>query len=141
MMRPTNLLAIVTLAAACRGKDSAQQQTMPSMSGMTMRSDSLTPIMRAHLDSLAAMPTQFVAGMLPVHEAMSSEMLDAMGSDMTMMAMRPDASWSALMDSVKRDLAELPSFSGSALETRVLAHVERMRRLLGLHEVMMRTPR
>jgi hypothetical protein len=27
------------------------------------------------------------------------------------------------------------------IETRVLAHVERMQRLLGLHEQMMRTPR
>jgi hypothetical protein len=137
-MRLTNLIAIVMLAAACRGKEPAQQQTMPSMGGMTMRSDSLTPIMRGHLDSLATMPPQVVAGMLRSHEAMASQMLDAMGSDMTMMGVHPDAAWSALADSVKRDLVELPSLSGRALETTARVHVERMRRLLGMHETMMK---
>ena len=70
---------------------------------------------------------------------MASQMLDAMGSDMTMMGMHPDAAWSALADSVKRDLAELPSLSGRALGTRVRAQVERMRRLLAMHETMMRS--
>jgi hypothetical protein len=39
--------------------------------------------------------------------------------------------------SVKRDLAELPSLSGRALETRVKAHEQRMRRLLDMHGAMM----
>jgi anaerobic glycerol-3-phosphate dehydrogenase len=113
---------------------------MPGMSGMSgmMKSDSLMPVMRADLDLLARVPSQFAQRMQQAHEAMASQMLDAMGSDMTMMGMHPDAAWNALVDSVKRDLAELPSLSGSALEARVQAHAGRMRRLLGMHETMMK---
>lgn len=134
-MRATTLLTILTLAAACRGKEAAER---PTMAGMSMRSDSLMPVMRAHLDSLAAMPAQFAAGNLAAHDAMASQMLDAMGSDMRMMNMQPDSAWTALADSVKRDLADLPSLSGRALETRMRAHVGRMRRLLDMHTTMMR---
>jgi hypothetical protein len=133
-MRATTLLAILTLAAACRGKEAAER---PAMAGMSMRSDSIMRMMRAHLDSLAAVSPQFAAGMLVAHDAMASQMLDAMGSDMRMMDMRPDSAWTALADSVRRDLAELPSLAGRALETRMQAHVGRMRRLLDMHTTMM----
>ena len=74
--------------------------------------------------------------MLAVHDALMSQMLDAMGSDMTMMNMRPDSAWTALTDSIKRDLADLPSLSGRALGTRVKAHVGRTRKLLDMHATM-----
>ncbi len=124
----------------CRKQKEQPQSAMPGMQrmpGMMMRSDSLMPMMRGDLDSLARMPSQFAEGMLQAHEAMASQTLDAMGSDMTMMSMRPDSAWTALTDSVKRDLAELPSLSGRALETRLSAHVGRMRRLLDMHRAMM----
>jgi predicted outer membrane protein len=104
---------------------------------MVMRSDSLMPMMRTDLDSLSRTPSQFAKGMLQAHEAMASQMLDAMGTDMTMMNMRPDSTWTTLTDSVNRDLADLPSLSGRALETRLTAHVGRMRRLLDMHRAMM----
>ena len=107
------------------------------MAGMSMRSDSLMPMMRAQLDSMARMPAQFAAGALSGHDAMMSQMLDAMGSDMRMMDMRADSAWTALTDSVKRDLAELPSLTGRALDTRIRAHVARTRRLLDMHGAMM----
>jgi hypothetical protein len=139
-------LTAALVVAACGKKESAPQQAMPGMGnmpgmtgmqGMGMRSDSLMPIMRAHLDSLARVPAQFVAGMLAAHDAMASQMLDAMGSDMTMMSMRPDSAWTALTDSVKRDLADLRSLSGRALEARLKAHIDRMHRLMAMHESMM----
>src|SRR5712691_7832974 len=138
-------LTAALVVAAC-GKEAAPQQAMPGMGnmhgmtgmqGMGMRSDSLVPMMRAHLDSMARMPAQFAAGMLAAHDAMAAQMLDAMGSDMTMMNMRPDAAWTVLADSVKRDLADLPSLLGRALETRLGAHLARMRRLLDIHGAMM----
>jgi len=52
---------------------------MTGMQGMGVRSDSLMPMMRVHLDSLAAISPQVAAGMLSMHEAMASRMLDAMG--------------------------------------------------------------
>ena len=137
-MRLTNLIAIVTVAASCRGKETADRpaaETTRSMSGMVMRSDSLIPKMRAHLDSVSATSASWMAA----HNAMASDMLDAMGSDMAMMGMKADSTWMALSDSVKLDLADLPALSGPALQQRLKAHVERMRRLVSAHEAMMRS--
>lgn len=137
-------LTAVLVLAAC-GERKTEQDTMPGMgdmagmAGMAMQADSLMPMMRVHLDSFAAVPGQFASGMLAAHEAMASRMLDAMGADMMGMGMKGDSAWTALTDTVRRDLAELPSLSGRALETRMRAHSDRMRRLLGMHETMMRT--
>ena len=139
-------LSAALLIAACGKKEAAPQQAMPGMGnmpgmtgmqGMGMRSDSLMPMMRAQLDSLAALSPQGTAGMLSMHEAMASRMLDAMGADMTAMGMTPDRPWTALTDSVKRDLADLPAVSGRALDARLKAHIGRMRRLMAMHESMM----
>jgi len=104
-----------------------------------MRADSLLPLMRNHLDSLSQMAPQAAAGVLTLHEARMSELLDAMGSDMTIMGMRADSTWTALTDSVKRDLAELPTLSGRTLEARLSSHIARARRLMAMHEAMMHT--
>jgi len=140
------LAAVVLVLAACGEKKREPQQqampgmgNMPGMQGMAMRSDSLMSMMRAHLDSMRARPAQFAAAMLAQHDAMASRMLDAMGADMMGMGMKGDSAWTALTDTVRRDLAELPSLSGGALKTRMNAHIDRMRRLLGMHETMMRT--
>src|SRR3989441_740067 len=139
-------LTAALVVAGCGKKESAPQQAMPAMGnmpgmagmqGMGMRSDSLMPMMRAHLDSLAAHSPQTAVGMLSVHEALSSRMLDAMGADMTAMGMKPDPAWTALTDSVKQDLADLPAVSGRALDARLKAHIDRMRRLMAMHESMM----
>lgn len=138
-------LAAVLVLAACGEKRESRQEAMPGMgdmpgmAGMTMKADSLMPMMRAHLDSLARVPAQFAGGMLAAHEAMASEMLDAMGADMAMMGMHADSAWTALADSVKRDLAELPALSGEPLTGRTRAHVARFRRLLEMHDRMMRS--
>ena len=139
-------LAAALVVAACGKKEAAPQQAMPGMGsmpgmtgmqGMGMRSDSLMPMMRAHLDSLAGISPQFAAGMLRMHEAMASRMLDAMGADMTAMEMKPDPAWTALTDSIKQDLADLPAVSGRALDARLNVHIGRMRRLMAMHESMM----
>jgi hypothetical protein len=110
---------------------------MTGMQGMGMRSDSLMPMMRAHLDSLVAISPQVAAGVLSMHEAMASRMLDAMGADMTAMGMKPDPAWTALTDSIKRDLPDLPAVSGRALEARLKAYIGRMHRLMVMHEGIM----
>ena len=138
------LVAVVVLAACGEKKRESQQQAMPGMgdmpgmAGMTMQADSLMPMMRAHLDSLARTPAQFATGMLVAHDAMASRMLDAMGADMTGMGMKPDPAWTALTDSIRRDLADLPALSGRPLDARLKAHIDRMRRLMTLHDGMMR---
>jgi hypothetical protein len=45
--------------------------------------------------------------------------------------------WSALTDSVKQDLADLPNLKGQALSARMTAHANRVKRLIGMHETMM----
>lgn len=64
-------------------------------------------------------------------------MLDKMGADMHAMRMSESPEWTALTDSVKPDLAELPDLEGQALSARMRAHGKRARRLMGMHEKMM----
>jgi hypothetical protein len=54
------------------------------------------------------------------------------------MNMTVDPAWSALTDSVKRDLADLPGLKGTALVGRMREHQRRMGRLMAAHEQMMR---
>ena len=134
--------AAVALVSCGKAQEQQPQTTTPGRQGMSgmssmMKSDSLMPTMRGDIDSLVRRSSRGAAGALAAHEALTSEMLDAMGSDMTMMHMTPDAAWSALTDSVRRDLADLPSLSGRALEARVTQHAQRMRRLLDMHQHMM----
>src|SRR5437879_13123631 len=60
---------------------------------------------------------------------------------MTTMGTKPDPAWTALTDSIKRDLADLPTVSGRALDARLKAHIGRMRRLMAMHEGMMHAVR
>ena len=43
-----------------------------------------------------------------------------------------------LADSVRQDLAELPSLKGKALSARMRAHADRVQRLIKAHEGMMK---
>jgi hypothetical protein len=79
-----------------------------------------------------------MSGMMASHERMMSQMMDRMGSEMRQMKMSETPEWSALTDSVKQDLAELPSLSGQQLSNRMRAHADRVRRLISAHEQMMK---
>jgi hypothetical protein len=115
-----------------RGMDSSG---MP-MGGM-LGIDLMTA-MRSQMDSIAAMSPVQMQARMAAHRALSSQMMDAMGADIRSRHMTPGAGWTALSDSVRQDLAELPALSGAALQTRMRAHLDRMRRLMGQHESMMR---
>ncbi len=119
-------------AADTATKPAAQSMTM-SMAGMN-----LMPAVRAHLDSLGQATPAQLAGMMAGHQELMSRMMDAMGKDMRGMNMTPDAAWTALGDSVRQDLADLPGLSGTALKTRMGAHIGRMQRMLAMHEGMMK---
>ena len=102
------------------------------MGGMNMMSG-----MRAHMDSMMRMSPQQMQAMMPKHEQMMSGMMDGMGSDMRGMNMSDSAEWSALSDSVKNDLADLPNLKGQQLSARMRAHAERVKRLIAMHQKMM----
>ena len=46
--------------------------------------------------------------------------------------------WTALADSLDRDIAEMPHMSGDSLVVRMREHAERMHRLFQMHDDMMR---
>ena len=102
------------------------------MGGMNMMSG-----MRAHMDSMMRMSPQQMQAMMPKHEQMMSGMMDGMGSDMRGMNMSDSAEWSALSDSVKNDLADLPNLKGQQLSARMRANAERVKRLIAMHQKMM----
>jgi len=106
---------------------------MQGMEGMQMM-----PQMRAHMDSMMRMSPQRMQSMMATHQGMMSQMMDRMGGDMRNMKMSGTPEWAALTDSVKQDLAELPNLKGQALSARVRTHADRVKRLLAMHEKMVR---
>jgi hypothetical protein len=106
------------------------------MGGMNMQGMAMMPGMRAHMDSMVGMSPQQMQAMMATHQGMMSRMMDGMGADMRDMRMSGSPEWTALADSVKRDLAELPTLQGQALSARMRAHAERARRLMAMHEGM-----
>jgi len=107
------------------------------MGSMNMQGMQMMPGMRAHMDSIMAMSPQQMQAMMTSHEAMMSRMIDGKGADMRGMKMAGSPEWNALSDSVKQDLAELPTLKGQALAARMRAHADRVKRLMGMHEKMM----
>ncbi|CAN5806391.1 hypothetical protein BH24GEM1_BH24GEM1_20490 [soil metagenome] len=107
------------------------------MGGMNMQGMAMMPGMRAHMDSMMRMSPRQMQAMMARHQGMMSEMMDGMGADMRGMRMSGSPEWTALTDSVKQDLAALPSLTGQALSARMRSHAERVRRLLAMHGQMM----
>jgi hypothetical protein len=105
---------------------------MGNMQGMTMMSG-----MGAHMDSMMRMSPQQMQAMMAMHEQMMSRMMDGMGADMRGMNMSGTPEWSALTDSVKQDLADLPNLKGQQLSARMRAHAARVKRLIAMHQKMM----
>ena len=132
---------IVTLAACGRKPETADAPAADSagkMTGMAMQSMQMMPAMRAHLDSMAAMRPEQLPAMMAAHQDLASRMMDAMDADMRGMNLQPDAAWTALSDSVRRDLADLPGLSGEAQRSRMEAHIARMQRTMTMHQGMMK---
>jgi len=93
--------------------------------------------MSAHMDSMMRISPQQMQAMMATHQGMMSQMMDAIGADMRAMHMSGSPEWSALTDSVKQDLAELPNLRGQAPSARMRAHADRVKRLLAMHEKML----
>jgi hypothetical protein len=108
-----------------------------AMGSMEMQGMQMMPQMRAHMDSMARMSPQQMQAMMAMHQEMMSRMMDGMGADMRNMKMSGTPEWTALADSVKQDLAELPNLKGQELAARMRGHADRVTRLLAMHEKMM----
>lgn len=136
-----------TNAATSRGESAGGgMMQMPGMDSgkavggmhMNMQGMQMMPMMQAHMDSMMRMSPDQMHATMAQHDAMMSRMMDGMGADMRGMRMEGDAAWTALNDSVKQDLADLPNLQGKALTQRMQAHADRVKRLMGMHEQMMK---
>jgi hypothetical protein len=140
------LLGLALLLGACGSGEKAEEgmegmkgmDSAGGMQGMAMPGMQMMPMMRAHMDSMMGRSPAEMQNMMARHQEMMSQMLDGMGTDMRGMNLTGDSAWTALTDSVKRDLAELPGLEGQALQERMRSHNERVGRLLAMHERMMR---
>jgi hypothetical protein len=149
-MKKYHVSVIVGLAVlACHKSDSgrgaertsqmASDSSSGSMSGMRgMAGSSMMAAMPAHVDSMMRMRPEQMSQTMTQHERMMSQMMDQMGAQMRQMNMAPSPEWTALSDSVKADLADLPGLSGPELLTRMKAHAARVRRLMTMHQGMMK---
>src|SRR5207247_10609397 len=86
--------------------------------------------MRTHIGMMEGMTGDRMKAMLPAHRQMVANMLSRMNGDMRQMGMQSDAKWTALADSVRRDLVRMPDMSAAALRSSMRANGERVRRLL-----------
>jgi hypothetical protein len=129
--------------ATQRSSQMASDSSPAGMSGMQGTAGSgmmatMMATMPAHLDSMARMNPEQMSQMMAQHEIMMSQMMDQMGAEMRQMNMAASPEWTALSDSVKADLADLPGLKGQALSVRMRAHARRTDRLLQLHKQMMK---
>ena len=148
-MQALHTMVIVALLASVACNKSKEAPAADSHAGMAMDSgrmegmpgmgsSGMMPMMQAHTDSMVRMKPEQMSQMMAGHERMMSQMMDQMGTEMRQMKMAETPEWTALADSVKQDLAELPSLKGQALSARMRAHAGRVQRLIAAHEGMMK---
>jgi len=140
------LIGLLSLGACADAKETADRgaRTVDTTMGMGMgmphrHSDMpgmmMVPMMRSHMDSMQMeMMGGAGGGMMSRHVEMVSDMLATMERDRRQMGLGGDSAWTALTDSVRRDLRQLPGFTGPGRRERMRAHMERMQRLLDLYQ-------
>lgn len=130
-------LIVVTAASAAAACGRSKPEETANMHGGMPTDSGMIAMMPVHLDSMLRLNPAQMDQMMPEHERRMSQMMDQMGSEMRQMKMGESAGWIALNDSVKQDLAELPSLNGEALSAAMRAHAARVNRLVRAHEEMM----
>lgn len=83
-------------------------------------------------NSVGHMAPAHAQWMWSMHTRMWRQMLDAMTANLESQGIARIPQWRALRDSVSGDLAALPKLTGDSLRSRMLAHTDRMQRLLGM---------
>jgi hypothetical protein len=157
MAHKTSLLvAVLTLAAGChkpadKSGPNASQQTAtntptPADSGSanqatTENKDGMLafPAMRSHLDSMVALSADQLVKVVAAHDSFATKTLDGVDREMKDMGMKGGSrSWNALVDSIKADVADLPTLKGADLVARMKEHARRLKALMDGHERMMK---
>lgn len=148
------MISVATLAA-CRASDRdtsmtgdttrAGVDTMGGMAGMRgtpgMMGAGIMDSMQTHMRMMDTMSADQIKAMQPVHRTMATNMLSQMTSDVQSMNMTVDAAWTATVDSVRQDLTRMADMSGPQLKAMMPAHDARLRRLMEMHQNMMKSMR
>jgi hypothetical protein len=148
---PYRYLVIALLTLACRSNEETQaadsgtatmDSSMKSMPDMAKepRDTSLggrMTRMQSIVDT-ATLPT--VQAMVAKHPQMVDSMVNSMNDQMRRMNMTPSPEWTALRDSVMKDLDRLGTVSTPELVPLFREHHARMLRLVRMHQSMMGQP-
>ena len=149
-----NTLAVLSLAACGipGGQSTADDPTPPAgldstfmqapgMPHSAMGSDALMVRMRQHMVMMQGQHADTGQAALAMHR-MGAQMLAQMEKDRENAKLPADPRWTALLDSVRKDMAAMPGLRGGMMHGRgrgmmsesMTAHRDRMMRLMDMHE-------
>lgn len=144
----TVALAGSLVLAACQRETAPAADTaageMPGMAGMDhgamqagMQGGGMLDQMQAHMRMMDGAGADSMRAMVPMHRQMVANMIAQFNREMRDMNMQTDAAWTATVDSLRRDLVQLPELGGSELQAFMPAHRDRTMRLMQMHRSMM----
>jgi hypothetical protein len=139
------VLGVLVVVAACKSrgagavKDSTKGTAGIPMGGMMMTNPAMMDSMQSEMGRMRGMSADQMAAEMEVHRQLTANMLAQMNADMRGMNMTGDPRWTALVDSVRQDLVQLPSVPRGQLETVMPGHLARVQRLMAMHRDMMST--
>ena len=124
-------------SAGMQGMQGMQGGRMGGMRSAGMMSAGMMDSMQTHMSMMEGMTADRMKGMLPEHRQMVANMLSRMNAEMRQMGMQSDAKWTALTDSVRRDLVRMPDMGAAQLRSAMPAHGARVMRLMQMHSAML----
>ena len=127
--------AVADSPATAAHADSAGGMGGMGMSGMM--GAGMMDSMQTHMGMMDTVSGERMKQMLPMHRQMTANMLSQMNSEMRSMNMPASTAWTATVDSLRKDLVQMPDMSAAELEAMMPAHHARMRRLMEMHRDMM----
>lgn len=122
------------------GMMSGRDDGMSGMSGMqdSMGGSGMMEQMQGHMRAMDGISADSMKAMLPMHRRMVANMISQFNRDMGEMKMTGDAAWTATIDSLRRDLTQMPEMTASELQQFKPAHHARLMRVMESHRTMMR---
>ena len=122
-------------AAAC---DTAGMAGMQHGAATGAGQNQMASQMQAHMRMMPGAGGDSLKAMLPSHRQMAANMIAQFNQEMRGMNMTPDATWNAVVDSLRQDLRTMPEMGAAELERAMPAHHARLSRLMELHQGMMK---
>ena len=128
-------------AAAAAEKPGSLEGPRPSDSATAAPatpSGRMIDAMQARLAAAEGMSAEQLKATLPEHRQAAANLIAEMNREMRGMNMTGDAAWTALVDSLRRDLTTMPDLAAGELRAMMPAHRARLTRLMQMHRDMMK---